>query len=319
MRIMVNDRSCLEFLEKYGLPLWIQTHVADEDIEGEVAKFSQTHQNNHDMEFHIMMEPRLLGGMLPASSSQAKRRTTKKRTKQRTIKDFLVGERDGEVCNQMPNNTSLEPNEIQIANGVDTSINTGLQPDPAQEVQQEDPHTNNTTNEDLLTRIPSLPNGDIRAAISEHVARKTFSARADATTFRRSIKEYPDTIVNTKLIPEIVDVFKAITALLTWRTINSSIIQLVWEALQQLKGYMKTNIKIPWIRVMKDNPFTLYMITKRPARINQYKAIQAEVRTQGKTPGKDIGIYRKVKGSEIEPKLTPRTHAFLIETNGGIR
>lgn len=116
---------------------------------------------------------------------------------------------------------------MQTADGIDTSANTRIIPNPVGEVRQDGSHANDSINEDLLTRIPALPDGDVRIAASEHIARRTSSARAGATVSRKFVKEYPDITMNTKLTPGIVDVFKAITGLLTWRTTNNPLLQLV--------------------------------------------------------------------------------------------
>lgn len=68
------------------------------------------------------------------------------------------------------------------------------------------------------------------------------------------MQQHPDITMDTRLTPEIVDVFKAITGLLTWRTTDNSVLQLAWEAPQQVRGCMKAGAKVLWIGVMKDGP-----------------------------------------------------------------
>ena len=97
--MMASDQGCLESFKKYNLSQ-IQAHLVGESIVQEASNQSPAHQNNHGMEFNTMIKPRLPGGTPPASTSQTKGRPTK--TKRRTIKDFLIGERDGGICSQTP-------------------------------------------------------------------------------------------------------------------------------------------------------------------------------------------------------------------------
>ena len=137
MRMMVNDQGCLESFKKYDLLSQIQARLVGEGVVQEVSNQSPAHQNNHGTEFNIVMKPRLLGGIPPASTPQTKGRTTK--TKQ-TIRDLLIGG----LCSQTPKDTDLGLDDMQTADGIDASANTRITPNPVEEAQQDGPHADDS-------------------------------------------------------------------------------------------------------------------------------------------------------------------------------
>ncbi len=91
---------------------------------------------------------------------------------------------------------------------------------------------------------------------------------------------------------------------------NTSVLQLIWTALQQARSYIKLQVRALWIRELKDDPLAPYIITKQTNGDKLCKIIQAGIRAQ-RGPNGGIGLFRRTGGTDIEPKLAPRTHAFL--------
>lgn len=118
---------------------------------------------------------------------------------------------------------------------------------------------------------------------------------------------------------EMEEVFKAITNLLAWRKTNNTILQLVWMGLQEVKKCYTRDVRIMWIREPKNSPIIPYVITKRAIGEDQYKVVQAQIRTVQRTAGPSTGLYRGRSTETLERRQIPRSHAFLIQSHDGYK
>ena len=284
IRIITDNQTLSEVFQKTGL--WVYTQRC---LRRAIGNNTTSSQNEKFSVFNIIIKPRLLGGSPTALISQTTVRKRKKR--QRSIREFLT--QNSEETNNQINNTNTDGTEVQVSEEAHMERESTLTGDGEQRNAGANESVDKTIEEsdNILTLIPSLQNGDVGEAISGHVTNGVFSARSDATIFRRFLKEYPNIIVNMNLAPEVVDIFKAITTLLTWRSTNTSILQLIWTALQQITSYVKVQVRVLWIRNLKDVPFAPYMITKQRNGDKVCKIVQADIRTQ-QGSNRGIGFFR---------------------------
>lgn len=135
------------------------------------------------------------------------------------MSDILVQNSEEIPCPS--SNASTDGTEVQASNEVThTERGSALTGDG----QQRDACTNESVDgavggcDNILALIPNIRNGSVGVAILGRVTKDVFSARSDATIFRKPLRRYQNITANMELAPEVVDMFKAITEFLTWRS-----------------------------------------------------------------------------------------------------
>ena len=113
--------------------------------------------------------------------------------------------------------------------------------------------------------------------------------------------------------------FKAITGILAWRKVNEAVLKLVWMALKQINKCTNRNIRVLWVRQLKSNPITPYILTTGMTKTDRHKVVQAVVKTTQKSFGPDAYISRGTATAALGRQNIPRDHAFIMYTGEGYK
>ena len=100
--------------------------------------------------------------------------------------------------------------------------------------------------------------------IVEEARARAFRARSPALIFRKFAASYPDLIYNFKITQQMEDVLRAVTNILTWRGANSTVLQLVWTAFEQIKRWTGKSIRVIWLKATKENPMSPMYSRREP-------------------------------------------------------
>ena len=237
-----------------------------------------------------------------------------KKPRQLTIGECLSNRNGQDTIVEPPRTNQRPANELcqnSVAADFQTPSDLAGEPQSLQTIQQiqSDNQEVEATNHEMVSNGNVQPT---KESIINEIRGQAFRARSSAKVFRRFVAKYPELVCSYEVTRELEDVLLAVTAILTWRGNNSTVLQLIWVTFEQIKKWTGKSIRVLWLK-MEGDDIIPYILTVRASAKPPYSIVQARVETSETTSGTSTRFIQVRKGQPLEPKKAPLTHGFLID------